>query len=869
MGGENLTRIETAQRAKLISTDSYEVELDLTTSERTFRSLSTVHFRCAEPGAATWIDLMAESVQAITLNGESLPLDSYQDSRIPLPNLQADNTLTVDATCIYSHSGEGLHRATDPVDGEVYLYSQFEVPDCRRMYAVFEQPDLKATFQFTVTAPAYWHVFSVSPEPDPVPVAGRDGVARWHFSPTERISSYLTCCIAGPYEGETSSYTSTDGRVIPMGTYCRRSLAPHLDAQEIMDITKQGMEFYEEQFQQPYPFRKYDQIFVPEYNMGAMEHPGCVTILDDYVFASKPTQALVERRAITVLHELAHMWFGDLVTMKWWNDLWLNESFAEFMSHVAAFENTKYKEAWITFNASEKIWAQAQDQLPSTHPIAAEIRDLEDTMVNFDGITYGKGASVFQQLVAYVGWDAFVTGVAKYLAKKAWGNATLADLLVELSAASGRDLESWSKVWLEEAGINTLTPELKLGDGALITSFIIRQSSDGRASLRPHRLAVAGYSLSANGKLERVMRSELDVAGAETRVRDFEGHARPDVILINDGDLAYAKVRLDPQSFAFASTHINDFADHLARTLVLDSAWDMLRDAEISAHDFVPLALRALQTEAHGTVLRYLLQELLTATNLYSDPAQREELTERVAAELETLTRTSEPGSDRQLQIARAFVSLARTDEQLAWIASWLTDSDEAAGVTAADVTAAPAGLAMDANMRWSVITRLAQVGRISAADIDAELAERDHTASGASEHGQAKASIPTEAELAAAWERITNGVTINSVQRASAIGFADNDPQLLAPYAQKYFAELPNQWDNRSKEIAENMIKRAFPIKLTGLAEQLGGVDIVRIGEEWMAQNKDSQAPALIRLASEVLSAAHRAERAQARDAQ
>lgn len=848
MAGENLTRIETEERAALISTHTYEVELDLTTSPDTFRSVSTVTFSATTAGADTWIDLIAQSVQRIVLNGVELDPASYQDSRIPLPNLQEENTLTVDATCIYSHSGEGLHRATDPVDGEVYLYSQFEVPDARRMYAVFEQPDLKAEFSFSFIAPDYWNVFSVSPTPKPTPV--REGVARWDFTPTERISSYLTCCIAGPYEGTTGSYTSVDGRNIPMGAYCRRSLLPYFDGDEVINITKQGMPFYETQYKQPYPFRKYDQIFVPEYNMGAMEHPGCVTILDDYVFRSKPTQALVERRAITILHELAHMWFGDLVTMKWWNDLWLNESFAEYMSHVATAETTRWTDAWVTFNSSEKLHAQRQDQLPSTHPIAAVINDLEDTMVNFDGITYGKGASVFQQLVAYVGWDAFITGVQKYLAKKAWSNATLDDLLVELSSSSGRDLEAWSKVWLEEAGINTFTPRFSLDSEGVITKFELIQSSDGRASLRPHRIGVGFYDLN-DESLQRTEHIEIDAFDEVTSVPELVGLRRPAVILLNDGDLTYTKVRMDDDSLAFASEHINDFSDRLARTLVLDNAWDMCRDAEMPARDFVRLALHALRTEDHGTVLRYLLTQLLTATTLYSDLDSREDLESTVTTALFELSARTEPGSDRQLQITSAAISMARTQQQLATIASWLEDGG----------AHAPEGLAMDANMRWKVLNRLAEKNLIDEATIEEELHERDNTASGAANAARAKAGISTSSAKANAWADIIGGVVPNSVQRAGASGFGSGEPELLVPYVQAYFDEVENQWNNRTKEIASNMIEYAFPIELTGRTDL--GVDLLDAGAQWLRSHTDS-APALVRLISEQLDAAQRAQRAQ-----
>ncbi|MDY5584461.1 MAG: aminopeptidase N [Arcanobacterium sp.] len=847
MPGENLSRIEAAQRAELIAIESYRVELDLTHAEY-FTSKSTVNFT-ATTGSESFIDLIAKEVTKIELNGTELPVESYADSRIPLPNLAAENTLTVEAVMDYSHTGEGLHRAVDPADGEAYLYSQFEVPDSRRVFAVFEQPDLKAEFTFVVRAPENWEVFSVAPTPEPKPCC--EGNATWEFTPTERISSYLTCIIAGPYVGTRGSYTSLDGREIPMGVFARKSLAEFLDGEEVIEITKQGLPFFEEQFKQPYPFRKYDQIFVPEFNAGAMEHPGCVTILDDYVFRSRPTEALVERRAITILHELAHMWFGDLVTMKWWDDLWLNESFAEYMSHVATAETTRWKDAWVTFNSSEKSWAQAQDQLPSTHPIAADIRDLEDVMVNFDGITYGKGASVFQQLVAYVGWDGFITGVQQYLAKKAWGNATLADLLSELEAASGRDLQAWSKLWLEESGINIFRPVIEESADGVLTRFAIAQESDGRASLRPHRLAVGGYNLE-NGKFVRVLRAELDVDGELTEVAEFTGQQRPDLLLINDGDWAYAKVRMDEKSLASAVANINAFEDRLTRTLVLFSAWDMCRDGEMPASDFAALVLRALETEDHGTVLRTILQQLTTATNLYSAPEKREGLQLKVATELAALVEKTEAGSDRQLQIARAAALAAVTDEQLDYYAGWL------------EGLAVPSGLEMDNAMRWTVIEALAGAGRMTVAEIETERESRDNTATGANAAARARAAVANPEAKEAAWADLTGGEVPNSVQRSLALGFGGGKAELLVPYVEKYFNTVEQQWAERTKEIAANMIQYSFPTKLAGRTDL--GIDLVAYGEQWLADHADA-APALIRLVSEVLDTAKRAVRAQESD--
>ena len=502
MPGENLTRVEAQDRARIIKVHDYDVELDLTKSEKVFGSKTTVTFACSEPGASTFIDAITAEVRSITLNGEPLDVAKHSDGvRIELPNLRHENELVVDADAFYMNTGEGLHRFVDPADNEVYLYSQFEVPDSRRMFAVFEQPDLKARFTFHVTAPDRWKV--VSNQPTPKPEHAGDGKAIWHFTPTPAMSSYITALIAGPYVETRSELTSSNGRVIPLGVFCRASLAEYMDADYIFDKTREGFEFYEREFDYAYPFEKYDQLFVPEFNAGAMENAGAVTFVEAYVFRAKVADALRERRVITILHELAHMWFGDLVTMRWWNDLWLNESFAEYASHLATAEATEWKEAWTTFAALEKSWAYRQDQLPSTHPIVAEINDLEDVQVNFDGITYAKGASVLKQLVAWVGQDKFMAGLASYFKKHAFGNTELVDLLSELEVQSGRDLKSWSANWLETAGVNTLRSEFEVADGKF-TSFAVTQTAiHEHPTIRPHRMAIGFYNL-IDGKLKRV-----------------------------------------------------------------------------------------------------------------------------------------------------------------------------------------------------------------------------------------------------------------------------------------------------------------------------------------------------------------------------
>ena len=848
MPGTNLTREEAAARSAVVSTQSYRIYLDLAgSSETTFTSVTDIDF--AASGSATFLDVQAESVQRVILNGVELDASAFADSRFPLTGLAPHNTVRVEATMLYSRTGEGLHRYVDPADGEVYLYSQFEVADARRVFACFEQPDLKADFTITVDAPEAWNVLSNSPTPEPY--VSREGVRRWEFSATERMSTYLVSFIAGPYghvEGDV--YHSVDGRDIPLGIWARKSLVEFIDKEEIYEVTKQGFEFYEKNYGFPYPFRKYDQIFCPEYNAGAMEHPGNVTLVESYIFRTKPSGAMIDRRVITILHEQAHMWFGDLVTMKWWDDLWLNESFAEFMSHLAAVNNTRWSEAWVTFLASEKSGAIVQDLLPSTHPIAADIRDIEDVLVNFDQITYGKGASVLKQLVAWVGLEAFLAGVREYVQKYAWGNARLADLLAELEKASGRDLAEWTKLWLEESGANILSPVVDVTDG-VITKLSIRQESDGRSSLRPHRIGIGGYDV-VDGRMVKTISSELDINGEFTEVPEFAGKKRPAIIVVNDTEHAYGKIRLDHESLAAAVENLDKFDDHLARTVILFAAWDMCRDGLMTATDYTKIALKAMADETDGTVLRYLIAQLGTAANLYSDPTTRSDLQDRVADAVFKLLDTAAPGTDSQLQIAQAAMRYARTDAQFARLAGWLEGQD------------VPAGYEVDAEVRWGVLISLAAAGRVGEAEIAAEFAA-DSTSYGQIFSAQARGAMPDPAVREQVWKEITGEYESNTVQRNLALGSGRAQPESLVPYATRYFEDARAQWDNNSVAIAENMLDYAFPIALAGRTDL--GVDLVALGDAWLANNADA-APACIRLVSESIDAAKRAIRAQAVDA-
>ncbi|MCP9958997.1 aminopeptidase N [Streptomyces sudanensis] len=853
MPGTNLTREEAQRRAALLTVDAYEIDLDLSGAQEggTYRSETSVRFECAEEGAETFVDLVAPAVHEVVLNGRHLDVASvFRDSRITLKHLKRGaNELRVVADCAYTNTGEGLHRFVDPVDGQAYLYTQFEVPDARRVFASFEQPDLKATFRFTVKAPAGWTVVSNSPTPEP-----KDDV--WAFEPTPRISTYVTALIVGPYHAVHSTYEGPDGQVVPLGVYCRPSLAEFLDADAIFEVTRQGFDWFQEKFDYAYPFAKYDQLFVPEFNAGAMENAGAVTIRDQYVFRSKVTDAAYEVRAETILHELAHMWFGDLVTMEWWNDLWLNESFATYTSIAcqAYAPGSKWPHSWTTFANQMKTWAYRQDQLPSTHPIMAEIRDLDDVLVNFDGITYAKGASVLKQLVAYVGMDAFFRGVQAYFKRHAFGNTRLSDLLGALEETSGRDLGTWSEKWLQTAGINVLRPVVETGEDGVITSFAVRQEAPalpagakGEAILRPHRIAVGFYDLDDAGRLVRTERVELDVDGELTGVDALVGKRRPAVVLLNDDDLSYAKVRLDEESLRNVVAHLGDFTESLPRALCWASAWDMTRDGELATRAYLDLVLSGIGRESDIGVVQSLHRQVKLALDLYAAPDWRETGLDRwTRAALEHL-RAAEPGSDHQLAWARAFAATARTGEQLDLLVALLDGSETIEG------------LAVDTELRWAFVERLAATGRFGADEIAAEH-ERDRTAAGERHAATAMAARPTAEAKAEAWASVVESDKLpNALQEAVIGGFVQTDQrELLAPYTERFFAVAKDVWESRSHEMAQQIVVGLYP-SLQISRETLEATDA------WLERAEPSAA--LRRLVLESRDGVERALRAQASD--
>jgi aminopeptidase N len=867
----NLTRDQAVERAALITVDSYQIILDITDGsnksgapgERTFRSTTTVVFD-ALAGADTVIDIVADSVRSATLNGRDLDVSGYDESTgIPLPGLADRNVVVIDADCRYSNTGEGLHRFTDPVDDETYLYSQFETADAKRMFACFDQPDLKATFDLRVVAPNRWKVIS-----NGATVSVADGVDsdnnsdknRVHtFATTPRMSTYLVALIAGPYAEWKDAYTDEHGE-IPLGIYCRASLGPHMDAERLFTQTKQGFGFYHKNFGLPYAFGKYDQLFVPEFNAGAMENAGAVTFLEDYVFRSRVTRASYERRAETVLHEMAHMWFGDLVTMTWWDDLWLNESFATFASVLCLSEATEFTEAWTTFANVEKSWAYRQDQLPSTHPIAAEIPDLAAVEVNFDGITYAKGASVLKQLVAYVGLEQFLAGLRDYFRAHAFGNATFDDLLAALEKASGRDLSNWGQQWLKTTGLNTLRPDFGVDADGKFTRFTVTQSgaAPGAGETRVHRLAIGIYDddvSGGTGKLVRVHREELDVEGRETKVPALVGVSRGKLILVNDDDLTYCSLRLDGDSLQTALERIADIAEPLPRTLVWSAAWEMTREAELRARDFVALASGGVHAETEVGVAQRLLLQAQAALGSYAEPGwARERGWPQFADRLLELARAAQPGSDHQLAFVNTLCSSVLSTGHVVTLADLLDHDPADLGF---------AGLEIDTDLRWRIVTALATAGDIDADGpatpfIDAEM-QRDPTAAGKRHGAQAAAARPQLQVKEEAWTMVVEDDTLaNITSRAMIAGIAaPGQGELLKPFTARYFDAIPGIWARRSSEVAQTVVIGLYPhwdISDAGIAA----------ADEFLTAPESEVPPALRRLVSEGQAGVKRALRAR-----
>ena len=847
MPNQNLQRSEAAERSALITTHSYDVALDLRSAPDPdtagYTSRSTIAFSAARPGASTFLDFIAGDVHSVVLNGMELAVPDVVDgARIRLDNLQAENRVTVTGTALYSSSGEGMHRFFDPADGQCYLYTQYEPADARRVFANFEQPDLKARFTFSVTAPASWEVASNGARAARLPLADDAGASRWNFEPTLPMSTYITSVLAGPYFKAEDHWSRTDDggtRLdVPLALYCRASMASSFDAAELFRLTKQGLDFFNGLFDYPYPWGKYSQAFVPEYNLGAMENPGLVTFSENYVFTSRAADSQYQGRANTLLHEMAHMWFGDLVTMQWWDDLWLKESFADYMGTLGVDRATDWDTAWVNFANKRKAWAYVQDQLPTTHPIVADIPDLEAAKQNFDGITYAKGASVLKQLVAYVGFDAFITGSRQYFRDHEYGNTTLTDLLDALSTASGRDLTDWARQWLQTSGISTLHAEVEPAevDGSAVMRRVtlLQDAADpvtGRQELRPHRLQIGLYNFDAAGMLVRTDSVETDLTGEEQEIGALSGKPRPALLLVNDDDLSYAKVRLDPVSEATVRSSLDRISDPMARALCWSALWDSARDGVAPASQHVDAVLRFASAESGIGVLLNVLGNAGAALEQYVPAGEREALRTSFAEGAARELYAAEPGSDQQLAWARTLATVTRTEGSKAGLVRGLLDGSERVP-----------GLAVDAELRWSLWHALAARGMATEQELDAELA-RDTTSSGQAGHATALAARPEAAVKAAAWDSAVRGTSLsNQLLSATIAGFNTASEELLDPFVEPYFSCLETVWAERSIEIASRIVRGLYPaVRDLGPAGTPEDHPVVARTDRWLAEHVDA----------------------------
>ncbi len=792
-----LGRDEAAERARLVADVAYDVEFDLSDGRGdTFKATSRVTFASTAPGASTFIDLRAHHVESATLNGRPVATAGH---RVLLDDLAETNDVVVVAHCAFQRTGTGLHRFVDPSDDAVYLHTQFEPFDAHSAYACFDQPDIKSRFRFTVRAPAAWTVVSNEPVASRHPDGA--GVHVWRFEVTRPISTYVTALVAGPLHVVVDEHAP-----IPMALYCRTSLAPYLEPEEMFEITRAGMDFYTATFGQPYPFSKYDQLFVPEFNWGAMENAGCVTFSESYLFRSKVTDAERMARGATILHELAHMWFGNLVTMSWWGDLWLNESFATYMASWAQAEVTRFTDAWVAFVNREVAWAVRQDQLPTSHPIVADAPDTDTALNNFDGITYSKGALVLTQLVAWVGTDALVGGLRDYFARHAWGNATLTDFLTALEKASGRKLDVWARQWLETTGVNTLELQTTIdAAGRYAWAEIVQHlpagdtagspESDARQPLRDQRIAIGLYDVDGDALVRRTT-VELDVTGERTPVPTLVGHRSAALALPNDGLRSYVKVRLDPGSLAALRRHLGGIVDPLSRSHGWLLAWDLVRDGLLPAQQYVQLVADHAGTETQTDTLRTLIRQAIAAADRYGAVDRRAASHEILAAASREAITSCEPGSDRQLVWARCRMAVGDP----AWTAGIL------------DGTAVPAGLTVDHDLRWYGVIQLASRGVLDD-DAIARVHAGDRTDEGRRRATTARAARPRADEKAAAWRMAHDRDQPLALRRAAIAGFHRyHQEDLLRPYVDRYVGGLGELWQGQVRQESLDLTEGLFP---------------------------------------------------------
>lgn len=849
-----LTREEAKARSELVDITSYHIELDLRDAmdldQDTYPVTTSIHFTSSTVGAQTFLNYLGDSVEMVTLNGQSLDVDQVAGSaRIVLPELASSNTVTIRSQSRYSHSGEGLHRFVDPVDGQVYLYTQFEPADARRVYPNMEQPDLKAEFHVTMIGPDTWTLASNGKEIDREALI--QGTVQVQFAATKPTSTYLTTFLAGPYarfDATWEGHEDTGAAPIDLRIFARQSLAEYVDADELFDQTQRGLSWFHEQFQVAYPWGKYDQAFVPEYNLGAMENPGLVTFNEDYIFTSRATVSQHMSRATTIMHEMSHMWFGNLVTMKWWDDLWLKESFADFFGSKAVAEATDLPGAWQSFAHQRKAWAYLQDSYPTTHPIVADIVDLEAARQNFDGITYAKGAAVMKQLFHYVGETIFLQACRTYFERFAFGAAQLADFLQILSDESGRDLQSWSDAWLETSGPASLYGSVD-AHGAVTLHQDAIDPRTGATVLRPHKLFVSVFTLNDDNVLVSETESEVALAAGESSVV-VEGLTvpmnQPRAVVVNHHDQTYAQVAFDQATLQAVLNYPIEDPQSTAVATVWSALWTMVHQANLAAPDFVR-AVAKLGNEIDDVSMHArVLQQAVTALKDFAPAAQRKRLTKELGAALLDGLIVLEPGSDRQRSVARALAELGRGTESLAAELTFLLAGDETSELSP--------GLEVDDELRWLLLIGLASLHRIDSTRLDNELAAA-HTATNEIRYRTAEAALPDPVRRTSLWMQVYNGMDTegapltNAQITATCRGLEASQPEFLTEHFQTLLDGALFIWNSRSNNLATRTINGLFPMQHRpikgGPAAQEKHPVVTKI-DAWLAQHQG--APAALR---------------------
>ncbi|MFB7373918.1 aminopeptidase N [Streptomyces sp. NPDC056222] len=784
-----LTRDEAQTRAQLLDVQHYTVDLDLTTGDETFESTALIRFTTRTAGD-TFVELKPVTLRSATLDGTALDPATLVENRLPLAALAAgEHELRIEAQMRYSRTGEGMHRFTDPTDGESYVYTQLFMEDVQRVFAAFDQPDLKAVFDVSVKAPEGWTVLANG-------ITEQQADGRWKAATTPLLSTYFVCVAAGPWHSVRTEHAG-----LPFGIHCRRSLAPFLDADadEILDITKALFDRFHEKFEEPYPFDSYDQAFVPEFNAGAMENPGLVTFRDEFVYRSAVTVTERQTRAMVIAHEMAHMWFGDLVTLRWWDDIWLNESFAEYMGYQTVNEacSERFPDTWIDFGIERKAWGYDADQRPSTHPVAPDpdaVPDTASALLNFDGISYAKGASALRQLVAWMGEKDFLTGINTHFKRHRFGNATLADFIDNLASATDRDVHGWAEQWLRTTGVDTLTPEL--GGDETRTTLTVRH--DGS---RPHRITVGVYDRDLVEAKRLVPRERVEVDVPQTEPLELPG-PRPALVVLNEGDLTYAKVRLDEASLETALRTLSAIPDALTRAIVWNTLRDMVRDGELEPSAYLETALAHLPEETDLAIVQGVLAFARTQiADRYVSVEERPAALTLLTGLARDLLRRTEDGENPGLRLTavRTFISSATQPDA---IAAWLADGT------------VPGGPEIDPELRWRILARLAVLGAIDEAAIDTEL-ERDPSATGQEGAARCRAALPNAEAKAAAWSRLFDSDDLsNYLFTATAQGFWQPEQgDLVREYVPRFYPAATALGARRGAAMAEAAGRYAFPM--------------------------------------------------------